>query len=654
MNNKKDKVRKNSPPTHSQEGDIYISVYKDKRGNKHENIYPIKNERTTIGSANSCDICIKENSVSNIHAILEKDDKGNISIYDMASKTGIFVNGKKVVSHEINYPDDEIQIGFTKIALSAAPSTQKKKGIPARPKIYSAASEYTQIDEKETIRIFKKSKNTHSLQIIMYWGKTILDVKNYVDKEEIYIGEEPGGDFLIPTIYKNLPFIRFEDNKYVLALTNNINGIIRSGKSMSTIDELRKKQENPTSLYEKEIKKNDLIKLEIKDITLFISFTPAPPALITRASMRKDVLFFRTFLTSLALTSALIVTAVTREVPPPLPIEELPPRITNIIFRPVRAKRPTKILKNKIKEVTKPVQKKPKSVKRIIKPTEKKPKLVKSLPNYVKSPTKEPPAGKKLTQKRTKNTEPENKQTNKVEKTNFAKSQRERDNKVPSNSVSGSNLRSKGARGRSKTQTLAQGLSNILKSAGPRGNVIKSASKKIRPFQGFIDNSDTGIANIDTGKGTQKKRFGFDKLGTDSLSVGKTGKKTGTIASGGNFKGSSIQSLVGDEESTEVVILGGLDQNTINEIIKTYFEQIRYCYEKQLSGKGPSFEGRVSTRFLIQGSGRVSRATVTSSSLNNRPVERCLVKVIKSIRFPKPLGGGIVEVSYPFVFSRTR
>jgi hypothetical protein len=56
-------------------------------------------------------------------------------------------------------------------------------------------------------------------------------------------------------------------------------------------------------------------------------------------------------------------------------------------------------------------------------------------------------------------------------------------------------------------------------------------------------------------------------------------------------------------------------------------------------------------RFLIAASGRVSQSGVENTSLQNANVERCLVSTIQRIVFPEPQGGGVVEVSYPFLFA---
>jgi outer membrane biosynthesis protein TonB len=56
-------------------------------------------------------------------------------------------------------------------------------------------------------------------------------------------------------------------------------------------------------------------------------------------------------------------------------------------------------------------------------------------------------------------------------------------------------------------------------------------------------------------------------------------------------------------------------------------------------------------RFVISRDGSVSGAQVKSSTLNDPALESCVGDVFMSMQFPKPKGGGIVIVSYPFVFA---
>ena len=48
--------------------------------------------------------------------------------------------------------------------------------------------------------------------------------------------------------------------------------------------------------------------------------------------------------------------------------------------------------------------------------------------------------------------------------------------------------------------------------------------------------------------------------------------------------------------------------------------------------------------------GSVSSAKTNATSMNNPIVENCICQRFMRFKFPQPKGGGIVIVTYPFVF----
>ena len=87
-------------------------------------------------------------------------------------------------------------------------------------------------------------------------------------------------------------------------------------------------------------------------------------------------------------------------------------------------------------------------------------------------------------------------------------------------------------------------------------------------------------------------------------------------------------------------------------MIRANINRIKYCYQKQLS-KSPRLAGRVTVRFGINARGLVFLAEVKSTTLKNRAVEQCVLGVVRTWKFLRPRGGGIVYVAYPFVFQTT-
>jgi hypothetical protein len=92
--------------------------------------------------------------------------------------------------------------------------------------------------------------------------------------------------------------------------------------------------------------------------------------------------------------------------------------------------------------------------------------------------------------------------------------------------------------------------------------------------------------------------------------------------------------------------VGGLDKAIIRRYIKRNVEKIAYCYEKQLLAH-PGIEGTVSIQFFISPDGSVKSSNGTGF---DGEVASCVAGVVSAIEFPRPDGGGGVQVNYPFTF----
>ena len=94
--------------------------------------------------------------------------------------------------------------------------------------------------------------------------------------------------------------------------------------------------------------------------------------------------------------------------------------------------------------------------------------------------------------------------------------------------------------------------------------------------------------------------------------------------------------------------MGSLDKELIRRVVNQHKAQIRYCYEKELV-RQPGLFGKVAVVWTIKADGYVREASVKSTSMDNKEVGRCITQKIRTWKFPKPKGGGIVIVNYPFV-----
>lgn len=91
---------------------------------------------------------------------------------------------------------------------------------------------------------------------------------------------------------------------------------------------------------------------------------------------------------------------------------------------------------------------------------------------------------------------------------------------------------------------------------------------------------------------------------------------------------------------------GSIDKEVIRRVVRAHIGQVRRCYETALAQK-PELRGRVTVNWRIEPDGKVSHATVQSSTLQHEPTEKCIVEAISTWVFPKPIGGW-VGITYPF------
>lgn len=91
---------------------------------------------------------------------------------------------------------------------------------------------------------------------------------------------------------------------------------------------------------------------------------------------------------------------------------------------------------------------------------------------------------------------------------------------------------------------------------------------------------------------------------------------------------------------------GALDKDEIQRVIRSELAAVRHCYEKRLV-VDPELAGRLQVQFTIGTDGSVIAVALDGLQ---EDVDRCVEKVIGSLRFPAPRGGGVVQVNYPFLF----
>lgn len=143
--------------------------------------------------------------------------------------------------------------------------------------------------------------------------------------------------------------------------------------------------------------------------------------------------------------------------------------------------------------------------------------------------------------------------------------------------------------------------------------------------------------------------------GVSGVGPGGGGTGWGTIGTGtygtighGMGRGTRASRSTPRVAMGKATVRGDLDTNIVRRYLRRKFARIRHCYEKELLVT-PRLAGTVVVQFQISPQGLVQAAKALGMS--NRNVETCVAAAIASIQFPKPKGGGYVNVRYPFAFS---
>ena len=215
------------------------------------------------------------------------------------------------------------------------------------------------------------------------------------------------------------------------------------------------------------------------------------------------------------------------------------------------------------------------------------------------------------------------------------------------------NIKSIGILGGLSKRSSTGSLSKLF---GKRG-VGRGAGKNVAGIRGVRGGSGNyGLKRVKGGVG---KTFG---VGSGNI-LGDAGSGTpGLISSSGALKGRSGVSLkafnalkgskyTGTTKMSHfnTVVIGSLTKDQIWNVVEKHFSEIQNCYEVALQGD-KRLAGKVSMHWVIGADGRVKVVKVKRSTLRNVYAESCMKNRIKYWVFPKPRGGGVVKVLFPFVF----
>jgi hypothetical protein len=607
----------------------------------------IAKERVVFGSVESADVKLTGGAVSPIHALLEikwgdTESSCEARLIDLASPTGILVNGKSFVNDLIR-SGDLIQIGDAIIRFGFRKPDLEKR-LPDQALLL--------IDPATVTPIFDyRPAAKEALEVVSSWNGVILNVRHFLTEESVVLGSSGKEDFQVPREFAKSgawSFVSKQGGQWVLNIDSSMKGVLYlEGKLISVADYLKSKGQGG-GRSSVTIGENDFVKIQIGLLAFYLSRTVSPPELTRKAEIVTDPFLGRTLVISLALTALLLFGVSRMDVAPPETLD-LPPEVTQVLYHPEKysIKRPTPLQKKSGEDVKK-VDPPKKAEIDFTKPKEKDGKVA-----QVKSIQ---PGKKQAAQDKAK--EGAGARAMGAEGSRGSKSAPQSATKQTEAKRASPNPGD--GRGGAVSQTNDNGTVQMMKGAtdkilslmGASGQKLGTSGSKIQGFGGFPTAGAGGAALQGGGKG------GGGDADTLLGGTGKEGRGGGKIGTGLGPEGTG-KGIIGDKVrmdlnvggGKETVVIGSIDRDAIDAAIRAHRDEFRYCYEREVNAGHPNLAGKIVTAFVIGGSGRASQLSIASSSMESAGVEKCVLDVISRIQFPQPAGNVPVSIKYPFAYT---
>ncbi|MDP2270549.1 MAG: adventurous gliding motility protein GltG [Archangium sp.] len=604
-----------------------------------------------IGRLSSAHLCLDDEKVSRIHSVIEVAPDGSLSIIDMGSVEGTFVNGKRVNKGALQF-GDEVKVGNTTIKVEAAgaapsiaPSAPSVAAVAAAPAEVAApmvvpvavpvvqAAVVQQVVQQVPVQAppvarqppppppsavldeatgasvrsrprRRKGSGPLGVELRFLWGDQMVgEYFLHPDVERTFtVGTTAKSHFNMGDSKFGAPtfdLVRFGKAGASLRFTSKMNGELQRkfGEETMTLDEAKKKNiatADGDGLV-LTLQHEDFAWIDLGGIVVEVFFQPQPKAVFVPFAESVDFTVLNIFLLMFFIAALFVISAANLNAEGEAFDDELNSNSARI-------------------------------AKLLIKPPEKNPILQKfekkkdSGEVAQKHKDSEGQMGKKEAPKRSAHAAPKGDPNNKDQA------------RLLVAKVFG------GTGGGISTIFGHQGLGGELKSA--MGNMFGAAAGDSGGFGGL------GLRGSGSGGGGVGDTVGIGGIGTKGRGGG-----TGGYGSGVGVLGGKKDIDIGIT-SSEPMVMGSLDKELIRKVIHANRGQIRYCYESQLN-RFPKLNGKVAVKFIISPTGSVSTSSVAQTTVGNAELEACVAGRVRTWTFPKPKGGGVVIVTYPFIFAQS-
>lgn len=191
--------------------------------------------------------------------------------------------------------------------------------------------------------------------------------------------------------------------------------------------------------------------------------------------------------------------------------------------------------------------------------------------------------------------------------------------------------------GRGPTRSSSRAVADIMGGASTKGVDLDAALKGVTGVQRAGSEADMEV------KLTTKKVVNSDKVSIEDF-VQSFGKKDKAFDKLGSIEITRPKTVGTASASAK------RDDKLIADYVKENMRSIKAAYERILKNK-PDLSGKITIRFTILASGRVSDVEVTDSTVDDPELADKIIKVVRNWRFPEiPDTEGSVTVNFPFIF----
>jgi len=664
------------------------------RGNELVRTEQFNREIIKIGRLASAHLCLDDEKISRIHSVIEVAPDGAISIIDMGSAEGTFVNGKKVSRGALRL-GDQITLGGLRIVIEGAdaPATapvavpepvnravappvaatpkpartnganganghqvvaarssarspapaepsqaparalrrdQPDEGSPvvvapaapapapkpaaapvfARSAPASAAPRRFELKPADRVSEDLSGVSDLGVELRLLWGETLLDAATFIrPRQPVLVGQGPRCALRVEGLPQGeLPMLRFEDGDYHFAFATGMTGVVEEKGTRTAFGELVRSRKAATDekvkgAYWIPVPRAGAVRAEVGS-HLAIEARPRRPEPVKPRPIweRLNYQLLNLFLILFFIQSGFIVAANNFPYDTDVVADDLfknPSRMAKFIIKPPEAPKPQ------------PGEKGMKSDEKKDEPGEM----------AEKHKGEEGQMGKKDAPKTNARSAPKAIDPNAKEV-------------VKNTGLLG--VLGRGASG---------GLSTVFGSGGLGGDLKGAVGNMFGPVVGDSQGlGGLGIRGSGSGGGGGGETIGIGGIGTKGRGGGLGSYGTGVGGLG--KKGDRDVSIA----TGTAQVMGSIDKELVRKVIQDHAAQIRYCYETQLA-LNPRLAGKVSIKWVINGDGSATSPQVDGSAttLEDAKVHECMMSRITSWQFPKPKGGGIAVITYPWI-----